>query len=147
MHGIVQSEIWPAAKDVKIFWLDFARWKLLNFFVHSRYSVMRVLFFVFCFCFPLSESILTKVLVAQSCLTLWDSVDCSLPGPSVHEISQARVLEWVAISFSRDQTWVSHFAGRLYCLGHQGRPGSVLAFFSCISMISIHSVVSTYTHL
>ena len=36
----------------------------------------------------------------QSCLTLYDPMDCSLPGSSVHGISQARVLEWVAIAFS-----------------------------------------------
>ena len=40
--------------------------------------------------------------VTQSCLTLCDPVDCSLPGSSVHGILQARILEWVAISFSRD---------------------------------------------
>ena len=39
--------------------------------------------------------------VAQSCLTLYDPVDCSLPASSVHGILQARILEWVAISFSR----------------------------------------------
>ena len=39
--------------------------------------------------------------VAQSCPTLWDPVDCSLPGFSVHGIFQARILEWVAISFSK----------------------------------------------
>ena len=38
--------------------------------------------------------------VAQSCLTLSDPVDCSLPGSSVHGIFQARVLEWGAIAFS-----------------------------------------------
>ena len=37
----------------------------------------------------------------QSCLTLCDQMDCSLPGSSVHGIPQARILEWVAISFSR----------------------------------------------
>ena len=36
--------------------------------------------------------------VAQSCLTLWDSIDGSPPGLSVHGIPQARILEWVAIS-------------------------------------------------
>ena len=41
------------------------------------------------------------VLVTQSCLTLCDPVDCSPPGSSVHGIFQARVLEWIAISFSR----------------------------------------------
>ena len=56
--------------------------------------------------------------VTQSCLSLCDPIDCSLPGSSVHEIFQARVLEWAAISFSRgssqprDGTWVSHIAGR-----------------------------------
>ena len=42
--------------------------------------------------------------VAQSCPTLCDPMDCSLPGSSVHGIFQARVLEWVAISFSRDSS-------------------------------------------
>ena len=37
--------------------------------------------------------------VTQSCLTLCDPMDCSLPGSSIHGIFQARVLEWVAISF------------------------------------------------
>ena len=37
----------------------------------------------------------------QSCLILYNPMDCSLPGSSVHEILQTRILEWVAISFSR----------------------------------------------
>ena len=41
------------------------------------------------------------VLIAQSYPTLYDPMDCSSPGSSVHGISQARILEWVAISFSR----------------------------------------------
>ena len=58
--------------------------------------------------------------VAQSCLTLCDPMDCSLPGSSIHRIFQATVLEWVVISFSkrssqpRDQTQVSRTAGRLF---------------------------------
>ena len=42
----------------------------------------------------------TKSEVAQSCLTLSDSMDCSPPGSSIHGIFQAKVLEWVAVSFS-----------------------------------------------
>ena len=38
---------------------------------------------------------------AQSCLTLCDPMDCSPPGSSIHGIFQARILEWVAIPFSR----------------------------------------------
>ena len=41
--------------------------------------------------------------VVQSCLTLSDPMDCSLPGSSVHGIFQARVLEWGAIAFSTVQ--------------------------------------------
>ena len=40
--------------------------------------------------------------LAKSCLTLWNFMDYSLPVSSVHGISQARILEWVAISCSRD---------------------------------------------
>ena len=43
--------------------------------------------------------------IAQSCLTLWDPTDCSLPGSSIHGIFQARVLEWVTIPFSRGSSW------------------------------------------
>ena len=42
----------------------------------------------------------TTAKLLQSCLTLHDSMDCSLPGSSFHGIFQARVLEWVAIAFS-----------------------------------------------
>ena len=41
------------------------------------------------------------VKVSQLCLTLWNHMDCSLPGSSVHGILQARILEWVTIPFSR----------------------------------------------
>ena len=43
---------------------------------------------------------------AQSRLTLCNPMDCSLPGPSVHGILQARILEWLAISYSELTTGV-----------------------------------------
>ena len=46
-----------------------------------------------------------KVLVAQLCLTLCDPMDFSPPGSSFHEILQARILESIAISFSRGSSW------------------------------------------
>ena len=58
--------------------------------------------------------------VAQSCPTLCDPMDCSLSGSSVYGIFQARVLEWIAISFSRGSsrprnwTQVSCIAGRRF---------------------------------
>ena len=60
--------------------------------------------------------------VAQSCPTLCDPMDCSLSDPSVHGIFQARVLEWIATSFSRgssrprNQTRVPRTAGRRFNL-------------------------------
>ena len=42
--------------------------------------------------------------VAQQCLTLCDLMDCSAPGFSVHGIPQARILEWVALPFSRESS-------------------------------------------
>ena len=50
--------------------------------------------------------------VAQSCLTLSDPMDCSLPGSSVRGIFQARVLEWGVIAFShlRGYAMLSHFS-------------------------------------
>ena len=60
--------------------------------------------------------------VAQSCPTLCDPVDCGLPGSSIHRIFQARILEWVAISFSKGSSWprdwiqVSYVAGRRFTI-------------------------------
>ena len=73
--------------------------------------------------------------VTQSCLTLCHPMDCSLPGSSIHGILQARILEWVAISFSRgifltqgSNPGLLHCRQTLYPLSHQGslpsrRPG------------------------
>ena len=62
------------------------------------------------------------IMDTQSCPTLCDTMDYSLPGSSILGIFQARVLEWVAISFSResswssDQTWVSCIVGRCFTI-------------------------------
>ena len=68
------------------------------------------------------SSFLLESEVAQSCPTVCDPMDGSLPCFSVHAIFQARVLEWVAISFSRGSSWprdwtqVSCIAGRRFTL-------------------------------
>ena len=65
----------------------------------------------------------------QSCPTLHDPMDCSLPGSSVHEIFQPTVLEGVAIAFSRVifptqglNPGLLHYRQMLYHLSHQGSP-------------------------
>ena len=65
---------------------------------------------------------LNKLLVAKLCPTLCDPIDCSPPVSSVHGILQARILERVAIPFSRgssrcrDQTHISYITGRFFTI-------------------------------
>ena len=72
-------------------------------------------------CLLLGRKVMTNLKVkvkSLSSVQLWDPIDCSLSGSSLHGIIQARILEWVAISFSmgssqpRDQTQVSRISGR-----------------------------------
>ena len=64
--------------------------------------------------------------VTRLCPTLCNPMDCSLPGSSVHGILWARILKWVALSFSRrsswprDRTWISFTAGRFFTNWAQG---------------------------
>ena len=66
----------------------------------------------------MGEVCVTRSVMSNSC----NPMDCILPESSVHGISQARILEWVASSFSRgsswcrDRTWVSPIAGRFFTL-------------------------------
>ena len=77
---------------------------------------------------------------AQSCPTLCDPVDCSLPGSSVHGISQARILEWVAIFFPRRSSWPKMeptspaLAGRFFTTELPGKP---IRFY--IDILATHS--------
>ena len=72
--------------------------------------------------FTIGQRKLMKVLVAQSCPTLRNRMDCSPPDSSVHGILQARMLEWGAIPFSRgssrswDQTEVTCMAGGFFTI-------------------------------
>ena len=72
-------------------------------------------------------------LPTQLCPTLCDPMDCSPEGSSVHGILQARILEWVAISFSRGifptqglNPGLPHCSQMLYGLSHKGSPQIVL---------------------
>ena len=73
-----------------------------------------------CVCVRTGVFVYVNMLVAQSCWTLCKSVDSSPPGSSVHGILQVKILQWVAIPFSRgssqprDGTWVSCIAGRFF---------------------------------
>ena len=92
--------------------------------------------------FEWTECIYTYIycLVAKSCSTLCDPMDCSPPGSSVHGISQARILEWIVISFSRgssqprDQTLIS-------CICKW-----ILYHWAAIGLPYTHTHTHTHTH-
>ena len=82
--------------------------------------------------------------VSQLCPTLCDPMDCSLPCSSIHGIFQARVLEWVAISFSRgsswprDWTWVFRAVGRRFTFWATRE-------VSCFTLFSNHTLNPIYS--
>ena len=86
--------------------------------------------------------------VVQSCLTLCNPMDCSLPSSSVHGIFQAIVLEWIAISFSREIIFptqgsnlgLPHCRETLYRLSHQGNSLILILIKQVHSASLIYSV-------
>ena len=92
----------------------------------------------------------------QSCLTLCDLMDCSPPGSSVHWISQARILEWIAISSSRGSSRpgvepVSHVASAPQAdslpLSHWGSPSSGNKKFSTTQEKAMSLCKGFYIHV
>ena len=77
-------------------------------------------------------------------LTLCNPMTCELPGCSVHRVFQTRILEWVAISFSRrssqprDRTWVSFITGGL--TEPPEKPWIIWWFYLFISFMNIHTI-------
>ena len=105
---------------------------MLNCSLHFRYFFFFLFIFLFYFltlqyCIDILE-VCCCHLVTESYLTLCDPLDCSPPGSSVSGILQARILEWVAISFSRgssqprDQTHVSCTVGGFFTSVPPGKP-------------------------
>ena len=90
------------------------------------------------------------VLVAQSCLTHCNPTDCSLPGFSVLEVLQAKILEWIAIPFSRGtsqprgQTLLSYITGIFFTIWATGKsylfsrwPRILMAHLNKIGLIQL----------
>ena len=91
------------------------------------------------------------MLVAQLCPTLCDSMDCSPPGSSVRGISEARVLEWVAVYSSPgdpqnqgSNLGLLHCRQLLYCLSHHGNPVCVYIYTHTHIHIHIHIYICIY---
>ena len=88
---------------------------------------------------------------AQSCLTLCDLMDYRPPGSSVHGFLQAGTLEWVDIPFSRrsspprDQTWISHIAGRFFSIWVTREAPSINPYHSILTLLpAFHLQSSQY---
>ena len=83
--------------------------------------------------------------VTQSCLTLSDPMDCSLPGSAVHGIFQARVLEWGAIAFSRSHATVhNYFILDIWSIKWFSRPDFKTIH---IYIYNIHTYIYIHTHI
>ena len=109
-----------------------------------------------CFLVAPSHSfvVFSRSVVSDSC----DPMDCSPPGSSVHAIFQARILEWVAISFFRGSSWprewtrVSCFAGGFFTTESPGKPRgshqSIIPFevFSTLKLFSVHPEEGAVRH-
>ena len=124
------------------------RWKC-NF---NDMSLIRILQFV-CGYLVLIAACESESEVAQSCPTLCNPMDCSLPCSSVHGIFQARVLEWVAISFSRgpsrprDWTRVSRIVSKHFTVWAT-REVQVINFVSrCCSMMLFNDAVKFFNKI
>ena len=89
---------------------------------------------------------------AQLCLTLCDAMDCSLPGSSVHGIFQAKILEWVAISFSRgssqpgDRTYFSCISCIGGCIPYQLCHLLCVCVCVCVYVCILYIYIHTHTH-
>jgi len=130
---------WVPSAVLDIWFSDFPLLNMLRkcfVYIQPRYSVYTSLF-----CFRLHFSFFLSLIwssymyqediclrlseVTQLCPTLLNPMDCSPPGSSIHGIFQARILELVAISFSRgfsrprDWTWFLQYGQMLYRLSHQ----------------------------
>ena len=117
---VLSSPQWYKIHQNSIIWFSWAllwgwpQWFLGSFGITVLYN-WHLLKSIFLF-------LVVVELVAQLCPTVCDPVNCSPPGSSVHGILQARILEWIAIPFSRwssqprDQIQVSWTAGRFFTI-------------------------------
>ena len=85
-------------------------------------------------------------IVAQSCPTLWDPMDCLLPGSSVHGIAPKRILGWVAIAYfrgfsgPRDKTHVSCGSCRFFIVKPPGKPWSLINYLLIHIYVKMHLI-------
>ena len=124
VHGATKSGTWLS---------DWAHTWWFTLWICFRCTlVCYQLYMCICICVHLH----TRTKSLQSWMTFCDPVDCSPPGPSVHGVLQARILEWIAISSSRgpsqlkDRTHVSCVGKHLFNTEPPGKPDIYIYIFS-----------------
>ena len=99
-------------------------WRLIFLYIHTLINIIKI-HYVSLFKWTLLKEIFLSLSVSKwfcSVVSDSDPMDCSLPGSSIHGIFKARVLEWVAIAFSRGSPWprdgtqVSGIVGRRFTI-------------------------------
>ena len=126
------------------FWWEICCYFIFNFFLEGKVSLLSVFIFFFIVFVSLALMCLMFLcccLVTKSCLIFGDHTDCSLPGSSsVHGISQARILECIAIVFSRDlpdpeiKSMSTALAGGFFTTAPPGLGLSCLDFLSYLNL-------------
>ena len=113
--------------------------------------ILKACYFIFLSCiyiFCVYVHVCTKSL--RLCLTFCDLIDYNPTGSAVHGISQARILEWVAISFSRQSSQPRDWS-HIFCLA--GRfftsepPGKLCSYLICFLVNSFYSVYYELSHV
>ena len=80
-------------------------WEWVCTYIHKRLACSLLFLQGLWFCYPVKTGLAAATKSLQSCPTLCNPIDSSQPGSPVPEILQARILEWVAISFSNAWKW------------------------------------------
>ena len=135
--SVMSSKLNPFVPCINISVLFYAEKYSIVWIDHILFRDLSVDRFLGCF-WKVKESE-----VAQLCPTLCNPMDFSPPGSSIHGILQARILKWVAISFSRGSSWprdrtqVSHIAGRHFNLWATREAQSMGFFYFVAIMVLI----------
>ena len=145
MHSLISKFCWIHDQDSSYY----------DFISIGQNWAKYCIFYLVKFLFHLELIICCCCLAAKLCLTLCDPTDCSPPGSSVHGISQAGILEWVAISFSRGSSWprieaaAPALAGRFFIAETLGKSKELIIplflLLFCLSLCIYHSHYSNWS--
>ena len=126
--GLACCNSWGCKESDMTEWLNWTEY-------HTKYFCLLLIYLLCC-----SNNLVVDVVYTLSCVQLFcHPVDCGLPGSTVHGISQARILEWIAISFLRGSSQLGiepispAFAGRFFTTEPPGKSNNLVVKFLFLS--------------